>query len=341
VGSRGIVALGAAAGIVGLTVLGLMHPRPTPAAATPLTPSADIPPATAAAMIPTSTVAATTPTTPTTPTTVPGIVDGRLTRPLVKGAFGSDVAAMQQRLTELGFVTGPADGAYGDLTQQAVWAFKKLVMGATPESLRQSDTASLVDDSTWQAMQSSPSLAPRRPQGAGSTHVEIVLPLQLLMVYVDDRPVIVSHISSGDGERWCETLRYDTDEQGRPLPTIIEREECGISKTPGGVFRVHREVSGKRVGPLGGMYDPLYFNYGIAIHGAKNVPLEPASHGCIRVNMTAGQAIAAVVDVGHRVFVWGEDGREPEQYSRTESLPVFNFPNPDARTKTSTAGTSP
>ena len=92
---------------------------------------------------------------------------------------------------------------------------------------------------------------------------------------------------------------------------------------------MHREVEGKRSGPLGGMYDPLYFNYGIAIHGAKHVPLERASHGCIRVNMTAAGVIADLVDVGDRVFVWGDDGREPEQYSRTESLPVFNFPNPD------------
>ena len=32
------------------------------------------------------------------------------------------------------------------------------------------------------------------------------------------------------------------------------------------------------------MYNPVYFNYGIAIHGAQNVPDDPASHGCIRIN---------------------------------------------------------
>ena len=35
---------------------------------------------------------------------------------------------------------------------------------------------------------------------------------------------------------------------------------------------------GKRVGPMGGMMNPVYFNYGIAIHGAHGVPLEPAGH---------------------------------------------------------------
>ena len=55
------------------------------------------------------------------------------------------------------------------------------------------------------------------------------------------------------------------------------------SNTPGGVFRFNRRVEGVRESALGGMFNPVYFNYGIAIHGAKNVPLEPASHGCIRI----------------------------------------------------------
>ena len=42
-------------------------------------------------------------------------------------------------------------------------------------------------------------------------------------------------------------------------------------------------VEGIRRRALGGMWDPVYFNYGIAMHGALNVPLEPASHGCIRI----------------------------------------------------------
>ena len=32
------------------------------------------------------------------------------------------------------------------------------------------------------------------------------------------------------------------------------------------------------------MLNPVYFNYGIAIHGAYKVPLHPASHGCIRID---------------------------------------------------------
>ena len=47
-----------------------------------------------------------------------------------------------------------------------------------------------------------------------------------------------------------------------------------------------REVQGDRVGALGRMFNPVYFNYGIAMHGAGNVPLEPASHGCIRMHKT-------------------------------------------------------
>lgn len=314
--------------VLALTGLGATHPRSTPAAA--MQPTSALPSATggAAPIDP-----------PVTAWSSPASASGsHLERPIVKGSFGPHVVALQERLTDLGFVTGPADGAYGGITQQAVWAYKKLASGATPDSLLHSDAASLVDDATWQAMQSPLDLSPRRPQGAGTTHVEIMLPLQVLVVHVDDRPVLISHISSGDGERWCETLRYDTDEQGRPLAEAVQRAECGISKTPGGVFRVYRKVAGKRTGPLGGMDDPVYFNYGIAIHGAKNVPLERASHGCIRVNTTVADTIAGLVDVGDRVFVWGDDGREPEQYSPAESLPVFNFPDPDAPATSTPAG---
>jgi hypothetical protein len=64
------------------------------------------------------------------------------------------------------------------------------------------------------------------------------------------------------------------------------------------------------------MFNPVYFNYGIAVHGAKNVPLQPASHGCIRIHMELSKTFPSLVKNGNRVYVWGQDGREPESYSR-------------------------
>ena len=59
-----------------------------------------------------------------------------LDRTLGKGVAGEDVLAVQQRLTELGFDPGPADGYYGDLTIRSVWAFEALVMETPADQLK-------------------------------------------------------------------------------------------------------------------------------------------------------------------------------------------------------------
>jgi hypothetical protein len=295
-------------------------------------------------------------TIPTTPlvtqqpvvveSTVSPIVKTSLAGTITIGSFGDDVKQVQQRLTDLGFAPGPVDGQFGGGTQQAVWAYKKLIGGLTFQQLAASDNASAVDNELWQQMQDPIVIQPRRPMGAGRRHVEIYLPLQVMVVFTDDKPTLVTHIASGELDAsgqpmyWCETTTYDTDVNGSPLPEPVVKQECAYSKTPGGIFRFRRKVEGNRVGPLGGMYNPVYFNYGIAVHGAKSVPKEPASHGCVRINMDIAEYFPELVKVGDAVYVWGHDGKEPEGYTRNESLPSFNQPDPNATTTTSTTTTS-
>jgi hypothetical protein len=273
------------------------------------------------------------------------IAKSSLAGTVTMGSFGDDVKKVQQRLTDLGFAPGPVDGQFGGGTQQAVWAYKKLVGGLTYQQLAASDNASAVDNALWQQMQDPIVIQPRRPMGAGRRHVEIYLPLQVMVVFSDDKPTLVTHIASGELDAsgqpkyWCEKTTYDTDADGSPLPEPVVKQECAYSKTPGGIFRFRRKVEGNRVGPLGGMYNPVYFNYGIAVHGAKNVPKEPASHGCIRINMDIAEYFPDLVKVGDAVYVWGHDGKEPEGYTRDESLPSFNQPDPSATTTTSTTTT--
>lgn len=274
------------------------------------------------------------------------IVKSSLAGTITVGSYGDDVKQVQQRLTDLGFAPGPVDGQFGGGTQQAVWAFKKLVGGLTFQQLAASDNASAVDNELWQQMQDPIVIQPRRPMGAGRRHVEIYLPLQVMVVFADDKPTLVTHIASGELDAsgqpmyWCEKTTYDTDADGSPLPEPVVKQECAYSKTPGGIFRFRRKVEGNRVGPLGGMYNPVYFNYGIAVHGAKSVPKEPASHGCVRINMDIAEYFPDLVKVGDAVYVWGHDGKEPEGYTRNESLPSFNQPDPNATTTTSTTTTS-
>ena len=47
----------------------------------------------------------------------------------------------------------------------------------------------------------------------------------------------------------------------------------------GRLYRYGRRVEGWRDAPLGRLYNPVYFNGGIAVHGAGSVPDRPASHG--------------------------------------------------------------
>ena len=106
----------AAVGAVGL-VLGPMSGASSSggrASATTVTTAAPTTTTTA----PTTTLAPTTTVAPTTTTTVD---DGTL-RP---GSSGPAVQALQDKLTSLGFWLGPANGAFGRLTQQAVMAFQK------------------------------------------------------------------------------------------------------------------------------------------------------------------------------------------------------------------------
>ena len=281
----------------------------------------------------------TTDATPAAPAVAP------LASPLSLGSAGDDVRRLQERLTELGFQPGPADGQFGSGTQQAVWAFKKLVGNVAWEEFAERDDQTVVTNDVWQQMfDPSVRFLPRRP-GPG-THVEVYLPTQVLAVFRDDEPIFISHISSGelrpDGEpaTFCETATYDTDEYGNPYPEPVTKQVCAEAKSPGGVFRFNRSYDGQRISPLGGMKNPWYFNYGIAIHGARNVPTRPASHGCIRISNSLADVFPDLVERGDRVYVWGHDGKEPEQYSERESLPSFNRPDPDATTTTTSTTTT-
>jgi len=268
-----------------------------------------------------------------------------LAGPLAQGSTGEDVRRVQERLTELGFQPGPTDGQFGTGTQQAVWAFKKLIGNEAWEEFAARNDQTAVTEEVWQQM-ADPRVrfVPRRP-GPG-THVEIYLPQQVMAVFRDNDPIFISHISSGeldaDGDpaTFCETATYDTDENGNPYPEPVTKQVCAEAKSPGGVFSFRRSYDGNRVSPLGGMKNPWYFNYGIAIHGAQNVPTRPASHGCIRISNSLADVFPELVERGDRVYVWGHDGKEPEQYSERESLPSFNRPDPNATTTTTSTTTT-
>jgi hypothetical protein len=152
---------------------------------------------------------------------------------------------------------------------------------------------------------------------------------------------MITHMSSGTNEEWCDEVTISPGEYGnRDGEEPIVRRECGISNTPGGVFEFYRQVEGIRDSALGSMWNPMYFNYGIAIHGALNVPLQPASHGCIRIPLGISESLQDIVGIGDQIYVW--DGvREPEEQSERQRTPTFNWIDPEWLATSTTSTTLP
>jgi len=254
-----------------------------------------------------TTTVATSVTPPADPSVTTTIVKVPIDRNLGMGVVGDDVRRMQQRLVDLKFDPGGVDGQFGPSTQAAVWAFQKAI--GVP--LDQVD--GMVTPDLWNRMQDPFSLPPRRTN-ASRTHMEVYLDRQLGVVYTDNVPILITHVSSGSGKEWC------------------ENGKCGVSITPAGVYRFYRKESDWWEGDLGRMYNPVYFNYGVAVHGLSNVPDYPASHGCVRIPMHIAEYFPELVEKGDMIFVF--DGiKEPEEYGSPP--PPFDRVDPNATTTTS------
>lgn len=301
-------------------------------AATPSAPESSAVPVTT---VPTDSTIPVTPST-TSAVTVSTTFDGSV----ALGSSGDDVLLVEQRLHDLGFFVGEIDGEFDGQTEQAVWAWKKLVDGRSWQDFADDLSKSTVTPETWLRMSENLDVAPRRPSGDSSTRVEVYLPQQVLVVFAADEPVLIAHISSGkvddDGSpiTFCEVMTFDIDSDGQPIDPPEEQAICANSKTPGGVFQITRRHDGTRTGELGAMYRPQYFNYGIAIYGAQNVPARPVSHGAIRVTNAAADELWDILDTGDEVYVWGQDGQEPESYTKDESMPIFPYVDPSATPST-------
>ena len=237
----------------------------------------------------TSTTAATTSTTSTTPTTAVAAAPPVPVNPLGqtgpaglgKGDRGPQVLLLEQRLDALRFDVGVPDIVYDENTAHAVTAFQKLA--GLPRSGRA--TQDVLD-----RLSVAQPVTPLVP-GGGATRVEIDIPRQILLLYQGDVLYRVLPTSTASGKRFCEGGR------------------CRTAVTPPGSFRVEWRYPGWRKSDLGRLYNPLYFNDGIAIHGFSSVPAQPASHGCVRIPMAAARWFPQLVPDGTPVYV--VDGRTP------------------------------
>ncbi|MCF6476171.1 murein L,D-transpeptidase [Nonomuraea sp. MG754425] len=219
------------------------------------------------------------------PSAVPAETVTAPRKTLKLGAKGKSVTWLQKRLSQLGYRPGKADGQYGGTTLAAVWAFQKV------NDIRPTST---VARRTWDALETPK--APRVLARNGKpTRAEINLTKQIMVLYVGGEAKLITHISSGSGVPYCETATW----QGK------EQRFCGSARTPTGDYRTTWRVSGWHRSYLGELYNPIFFNGGIAFHGALSVPLYPASHGCVRLPMNVASVLPGMLGKGVPVHVRG------------------------------------
>ena len=217
------------------------------------------------------------PTTSTTapPAPLPG---------LGKGDRGATVAALEKKLSELRYFVGGVDDVYDHNTVYAVTAFQK-VTGMERTGRATDDVVAAVERTTT----SPPALVP----AGGPARVEVDLGRQVLFLYEGGNLSSILPVSTGSGSRFC------------------SEGWCRRAVTNPGSFAVYRQARGWEKGPLGSLYNPQYFDGGIAIHGATNVPATPASHGCVRIPMAAAEWFPSRMTKGTPVYVAGPDGVPP------------------------------
>jgi hypothetical protein len=181
------------------------HSAPGPSTSTPTTSlRAPFP-------VPTTSVAPTTSTTTTTTLLLPAPVADHALQP---GDAGTEVEALQHRLTELGYWLGEPDGVYGDLTTQAVLAFQK-AGGLERTGVANEDTLVRL------------AFADRPGARATDTdHLEIDLERQLLLV-----------VAGGDVQ-WALNTSTGARDGTPPGEFRVDREIDGMRRAPlGSLYR--------------------------------------------------------------------------------------------------------
>jgi L,D-transpeptidase catalytic domain/Putative peptidoglycan binding domain len=188
------------------------------------------------------------------------------TRPQVREA--------EQRLSELGYWTGAIDGRWDAASRSALMAFQKWNSRPLNGKLTADELEAILTS------------VPPQARETGYAHVEVDLDRQVLLLVRDDSSVRVLPVSTGSDR-----------------PFTYEGQQS-IAYTARGRFLVYEKEIGWGPPPFGETFYANYISGGVAIHGSRSVPNQPASHGCIRVPMFAARELSKLLPVGTIVLVY-------------------------------------
>ena len=200
---------------------------------------------------------------------------------LKQGSEGPEVQQLQERLTELGYRPGDADGRFDAATASAVLAFQEA------EGLERD---SIVGPEVEVHLGNPEGDGPRSSEAG--PRVEVDLDRQIMFVIDASGNVTTINVSTGSGRQ------FQSAEEGKGIVT---------AHTPTGEFVVQRSIDGNREAPLGTLYRPLYFEGGWAIHGNPHVPGYPASHGCVRTANWDQDFVWTLIADGDPVWIYGHN----------------------------------
>lgn len=179
----------------------------------------------------------------------------------------------ERLLAGLGYWTGPVDGVIDPGTRAALIAFQKW------------EGRTITGRLTLEELEAIRNAAAPAARDGNYAHVEVDIDRQVLLVVDEKQRVRVLPVSTG------------TDK-----PFVYDGQKS-IAYTPRGRFVVYEKGVGWEDN-LPGMYYANYFSGGIAIHGSYNVPVQPASHGCIRIPMFAAREVSRLLKLGTIVLVY-------------------------------------
>jgi peptidoglycan hydrolase-like protein with peptidoglycan-binding domain len=186
----------------------------------------------------------------------------------------AQIKEAELRLSDLGYWAGHIDGVFDQASRSALIAFQKYEDRTVTGEMTTDEFETIRESSLPKARET------------GYAHVEVDLDRQVLLIVSEDDRVRVLPVSTGNDQ-----------------PFIAEGQ-TSIAYTPRGRFLVYEKEAGWGTGPLGAMYFSNYISGGVAIHGSRSIPNQPASHGCIRVPMFAARELSKRMPVGTIVLVY-------------------------------------
>lgn len=180
----------------------------------------------------------------------------------------------ERLLSDIGYWTGAVDGLFDPATRSALIAFQKW------------EARPITGQLTLDELEAIRTSASPKARELGYEHVEVDLDHQVLLLVNDEGGVRVLPVSTGTGK------------------PFVDEGQTSIAYTPRGRFIVYEKEVGWQSGSLGSTYYANFISGGVAVHGSRSVPFQPASHGCIRVPMFAAREISKLMPVGTIVLVY-------------------------------------